>query len=310
MYSKNPKHILELSSEEKNEFLNSFDIVMSDCDGTLWMLSEPIPNVGASINLLKNAGKQFKFVTGNGMRSDEEHAQKLAKIGANGVLPEDFLVPYKAISRYIELNYPNEICYCMCSDTFFKMLRSKGIRAENITPSMDITFSQMSTVCAAIPTAKLVIMDIHIHMSYIEMALLHEYMMKKDCIVFVNQLDDRVPVTKDLTILGPGHFLTTLPSCKEKEFVIYGKPSDIMGDFLLNETGLKDRKRGLFIGDNIFADVQFGNRLGFQTLFVLNGAHTKEEMLLQPPDNQPDYYADSLGDFVEFFNNLEVNGKK
>lgn len=31
--SKTPKHILKLSTEEKREFLDSFDIVLTDCDG-------------------------------------------------------------------------------------------------------------------------------------------------------------------------------------------------------------------------------------------------------------------------------------
>ncbi|XP_075155814.1 uncharacterized protein LOC142229159 [Haematobia irritans] len=302
---KKPKHILDLNFEEKNIFLNSFEIALADCDGVLWRMSEPIPNVGHAINLLKEAGKQVKFVTGNGMRSDEEYVQLLKNIGAQNVVEDDFLVPYKSIARYMKLNYPNEICYCLCSDVFFKMLTSKGVKALNMTPAPDANISHISKILAASQNAKFIIHDIHFDISFIEMALIHQYMQNENCTIFINGLDDRAPISKDLTILTPASFLKPLTKSTRKDFVVYGKPSDILGDYLLSEITLEDKKRALIIGDNLSADIKFGIGVGFQTLLVLSGAHTIDDMLMQPIEDQPDYYADSLGDFVEFFNSLK-----
>lgn len=50
------------------------------------MLSEPIPNTGTAVNLLKTCEKQFKFVSGNGMRSDQDYIDKLKNIGVKNVI--------------------------------------------------------------------------------------------------------------------------------------------------------------------------------------------------------------------------------
>lgn len=147
-------------------------------------------------------------------------------------------------------------------------------------------------------------------MSLMEFALIHQYFLKRDCDIFINALDDRAPITKDLTIIAAGLFVRSIINCTGREPKIYGKPSDMIGEYCVQEFQIKDRKRCLFIGDNLHLDIEFAFRQGFQSLLVLSGAHSKEDMLLQPTEYQPNYYADSLGDFVEFFNNLSSNVQK
>lgn len=60
-----------------------------------------------------------------------------------------------------------------------------------------------------------------------------------------------------------------------------------------------DPKRALFIGDALVQDIQFGISCGFQTLFVLTGATTKEQMLTLPEELKPDFYADGMVDFLK-----------
>ena len=82
----NARHILALNAEEKQNFLNSFDIILSDCDGVVWMVAGTlIPNTGEAINLLKKAGKDIKFVSNNSVRSNEEYLRKFKAIGAENI---------------------------------------------------------------------------------------------------------------------------------------------------------------------------------------------------------------------------------
>lgn len=63
-------------------------------------MAGPIPNVGAAINLLKNAGKSFKFVSNNdGMRSDDDYIAKVGKTGAENIVK----VRWKIYRRSIDL---------------------------------------------------------------------------------------------------------------------------------------------------------------------------------------------------------------
>ena len=74
-------HILKLSVKEQKEFFNSFDVVMCDCDGVMWMIASPLPRTGEAVNALKAAGKQVLFVTNNSMRSDDDYVHKFVGIG-------------------------------------------------------------------------------------------------------------------------------------------------------------------------------------------------------------------------------------
>lgn len=49
------------------------------------MLIEPIPNTGTAINLIKNANKQYKFISNNSMRTDQEYLRKFSNIGVKDV---------------------------------------------------------------------------------------------------------------------------------------------------------------------------------------------------------------------------------
>ncbi|XP_069965472.1 uncharacterized protein [Bactrocera oleae] len=74
-------HILKLSAKEQKEFFNSFDVVMCDCDGVMWMIASPLPRTGEAVNALKAGGKQVLFVTNNSMRSDDDYVHKFVGIG-------------------------------------------------------------------------------------------------------------------------------------------------------------------------------------------------------------------------------------
>ena len=57
---------IELNSVSVVEsFLNSFDTVLTDCDGVLWNESEPIQGSPEAINLLRRLGKKVVYVTNN-----------------------------------------------------------------------------------------------------------------------------------------------------------------------------------------------------------------------------------------------------
>uniref|UniRef100_A0A1I8N1M9 Haloacid dehalogenase-like hydrolase n=1 Tax=Musca domestica TaxID=7370 RepID=A0A1I8N1M9_MUSDO len=268
------KNLLNLTTEEKQEFLNSFDIVLSDCDGVLWALSAPIANSGEAINLLKAAGKSFKFVSNNdGIRSDEDYIEKVKKIGAKDIEANDFILPYKALARFMKTKHPGEVCYCTVSEIFSNSLRKTGVEVVNVTPRLDIKPAEFH------------------------------------CSVYINAVDDRVPIMEDLVIVGPGLFTKAITELSNKDMQVFGKPSKFFADYMSEEFQIKDRKRGIFVGENLDADILFAARHGFQSLFVLSGTHNKEDMGLLPVEKQPDYYCNSLGDFVEFFESLK-NGDK
>ena len=157
------------------------------------------------------------------------------------------------------------------------------------------------------PTDKVaaVIVDIHVNMTFVELALAQQYLLQKDCQLIVGAFDGLIPISKNFSALGPTGFINILAETCNKEIRLFGKPGQLLGKYLLDNFQIDQPKRVLFVGDNLEMDIKFGLDLGFQTLFVLSGAHNKDEMLAKPYDNQPDYYADSMADFLQFFDDLK-----
>ncbi|XP_039958629.1 glycerol-3-phosphate phosphatase-like isoform X2 [Bactrocera tryoni] len=81
MSARKVPHILKLSAEEQREFVNSFDVVMCDCDGVMWMIAAPLPRTGEAVNALKDDGKRVYFVSNNSERPEEEYVNKFTSIG-------------------------------------------------------------------------------------------------------------------------------------------------------------------------------------------------------------------------------------
>ncbi|XP_073835486.1 uncharacterized protein [Musca autumnalis] len=302
---KNPKHLLELTKKEKQDFLESFDIVLSDCDGVLWAFSSPIANSGEAINLLKTAGKQFKFVSNNdGMRTDRDYIDKLENMGVNNIKEDDFILPYKAFARFMKTQHPGKTCYCTGSEYFMNSLKSTGVKVVDVTPHFNIKPEELRYL-TPIKEATIFVVDIHINMTFAEFALIQQYLLKEDCDVYINAVDDRFPITDDFSVLGVGLFIEAITKLCNKDMKLFGKPSKFLADYMVEEFQIKNRKRALFVGDSLDSDIAYACAHGFRSLFVLSGTYTIEDMMQMPIEKQPDYYANSLGDFVEFFRSLK-----
>lgn len=93
----------------------------------------------------------------------------------------------------------------------------------------------------------------------------------------------------------------------EQKPIGLGKPGADLGPIIFEKFCIQDKSRVLFVGDNLEVDIGFANANGFQTMLVLSGV-TTEEMLqsLEKENELPDYYANSLHDFVQFYRELNV----
>lgn len=118
------RHVLDLSKEEKRQFLDSFDTIMSDCDGVVWDFIGPIPGVDKALPLLKKKGKKLAFISNNGMRTMEEYKQKFLKLG----IPShelDIVHPALTTVRYLKAINMTDAVYCVATEVFKDYLRNE-----------------------------------------------------------------------------------------------------------------------------------------------------------------------------------------
>ena len=76
--------LTELSLQDQKAFFNSFDTVLTDCDGVLWSGNNPIPGSIEMIHKFREMGKKVIYVTNNATRSRKEYVTKCHDLGFGG----------------------------------------------------------------------------------------------------------------------------------------------------------------------------------------------------------------------------------
>ena len=78
------KEIEHLSNNEIDEFLNSFETVLTDCDGVLWTGSQAIDGSPQVIQAFRHLGKKVIYVTNNSTKSRNGYLKKVTELGFGG----------------------------------------------------------------------------------------------------------------------------------------------------------------------------------------------------------------------------------
>ena len=84
MSSVSCKEIEHLSNNEIDEFLNSFDTVLTDCDGVLWTGSHAIDGSPQVVQAFRQLGKKVIYVTNNSTKSRNGYLKKVTELGFGG----------------------------------------------------------------------------------------------------------------------------------------------------------------------------------------------------------------------------------
>lgn len=69
-------NLLDLPAAERQRFIDSFDTVLTDCDGTVWNLSAPIEGAEAGVDALRRHGKRIVYLSNNAARDAARYEQK------------------------------------------------------------------------------------------------------------------------------------------------------------------------------------------------------------------------------------------
>ena len=75
-----------MSDAEVAEWVDSFDTVMTDCDGVLWVGGVAIPGSVEVVNLFRKMGKKMFYLTNNSAKHWRVLKEKLDKLGFNAKL--------------------------------------------------------------------------------------------------------------------------------------------------------------------------------------------------------------------------------
>lgn len=308
------RHVLDMTKQEKRKFIESFDTIMSDCDGVVWDFIGPIPGVDEALPLLKKKGKKLAFISNNGMRTMEEYKQKFLKLG----IPShelDIVHPALTTVRYLKAINMTDAVYCIATEVFKDYLRNEHYTVidgpddrfpdERAADSVRV-FTDFFTDSTS-PRVGAVVMDIDVNISLAHLMKAKCYLERNPhCLLIVGATDKIVPLGDRMDVIGPGYFIDILERATGHEALVLGKPGQALADFVLEQFKVSRPKRVLFIGDMLPQDMGFGSRCGFQKLLMLSGGTTLDMLRThQEPGELPDFYMDSFADFLQLFKDVQ-----
>ncbi|XP_055627083.1 uncharacterized protein LOC129769087 [Toxorhynchites rutilus septentrionalis] len=307
------RHLLNLSIEEKRAFLDSFDSIMSDCDGVVWNFTGPIPDVDKALQLLKHKGKKLAFISNNGMRTMEEYKRNFNNLGIT-VNENNIVHPALTTVKYLKSVNMRDAVYCIGTEIFKDYLRNAGFTVldgptqgfpdERVANSVRVYTSYFAETDS--PKVGAVVMDLDVNISLAHLMKAKCYLERnRNCVLIAGATDTIVPLDTSMDVIGPGYFIDVLERASGRKALVLGKPGLALANFVLEQFNVTNPERTLFIGDMLPQDMGFGTRCGFQKILVLSGGTTKGMMFSHDKPNElPDYYANSFADFIQLYKDV------
>ncbi|CAJ0588066.1 unnamed protein product [Cylicocyclus nassatus] len=294
------------------KLLPETDTFIFDADGVLWLGDVAIPGAPQLLNFLLKSNKQVIVLTNNATKSRAEYARKLTSLGFSPKLDKHLIVnPAAVIADTLHragLSRNGKKVY---------LIGAKGLRDE--MDDLDIPYfghgpepQDDSNDSAIMYDIKLkeeprnvgaVVVGYEKHFNYQKLMKAANYLQQRRCLFLATNEDETCPgPNPSIVIPDAGPIVAAVRCASGRQPITVGKPYTPAFDYIQKRWNI-DSRRTMMIGDRTNTDVKFGRDHGMRTLLVLSGCHQLEDVMHNRENDQfdmvPDYYATSLGGFVD-----------
>ena len=281
-------------------FLDDIDVFIFDCDGVIWKGDSLIDKVPSVLEMLRKLGKKIFFVTNNSTKSRKGYKGKFESLGLD-VEPEEIFSSSFAAAAYLE-------------QTEFKKTGKKVyiIGEVGIEEELDLigvpyigASSDNDKIANMKPGGKVepdldigaVICGFDRDINYFKIQTAQLAINENGAEFIATNLDAVTHLTDAQEWAGNGAMVGAIKGCTGQEPTLVGKPSPLMIDYMEKKFGL-DRSRICMVGDRLDTDILFGNDNGLKSCLTLSGVTTEEKLLSAENKVVPDFYVDSIADYL------------
>jgi HAD superfamily hydrolase (TIGR01450 family) len=273
--------LLELYQQDKSRF-KSF---MFDIDGTLLLGNTPIPGAARFLDVLREEGKPFFFLTNNSTNTHEEIAARLTKAGVKAE-PDEIVSCSDPVPKYFRK-----------ANTTGRAWKYFLIGRQPEIPGV-ITYEK--------DPEKIMECDGVIHNGGVYdwrltmTALVNFFIKFPDKPFLVSNPDILNPVKDGFSVCSNGQMELIIRLLRErgieKERIHFGKPFNPIYVEAISRLGEGNHpeKSHVAVGDWLNSDIRGANRAGLGSCLVLTGLSSRLDAENAPDGFKPDYIVDSL----------------
>ncbi|XP_076230957.1 uncharacterized protein LOC143177069 [Calliopsis andreniformis] len=304
------RNLAEMTTEQTQDFLNSFDVVLSDCDGVLWHVYETIPYALDTLKTLQDLGKRVYLVSNNSTITVDQYCHKLAKQGLI-MKPDQIINSATVISWYLnKINFKDQ-AFVIASTAFRKTLVESDIRLTAEAPSIDEKNPKFIVRSLEdVKGVKAVVIDFSLFFDWVKLAYAISCLQNKDVLYITGVEDEWISTGHDRRVIGSGPLMDIVTKYSGRKPIRCAKPSEMLKDHVLEKCNIQNPKRCLFIGDTLQYDMKFATMGGFMKLFVESGLDQLKNA--KEVGVSPDFFIPNLGMLYPMIESLDksVNVKQ
>ena len=238
----------------KNKKLWLFDI-----DGTISVGDTLFDGSRDLLDYIDSIGGKAYFITNNSTKSTQSYIEKFAKWGIE-TKSWQFITAGFVTMQYLKNNFGNEKIFVAGTKAYIKELRANGL---NITETAD---EDAKCVCIAFDD----------EVTYTKLYNACKLLFEKDIPYIGTNPDLRCPAPFGF-IPDCGALCGTVNAATGKTPTYIGKPNRIMVDLCVENSGFSYDET-VVVGDRLYTDIAVGLNAGVDTIAVLTGETTRDEI--------------------------------
>ncbi len=256
----------------------SYDALLLDLDGTVYLGGQPIDHVAPALGRARQQGARSVFVTNNASRPPAEVAESLAGMGIRAQ-PEDVLTSPQAAAVMLTDRHPAGTKVLVIGAPWL----AESVREAGLVPVRLATDEPDAVVQGHSPET-----------GWRELA--------EACIALragadwvACNVDSTLPTDRGL-LPGNGSMVAALVAATGLHPRVAGKPESPLLDAAVRLVG---SKKPLVVGDRLDTDIACAVAADTPSLLVFSGVSTAADLLAAPPAQRPTYLAFDLRGLVD-----------
>ncbi|MFE6924422.1 HAD-IIA family hydrolase [Nocardia sp. NPDC057663] len=257
-----------------NRLRDQYDALLLDLDGTLYRGPEVIDGAPKALAPDGDSAQRLVYVTNNAARGPGPVAGHLAELGYPATAEDVVTSAQAAAGMLAHRLAPGARVLVVGTDDLAAEIEAVGLvpirRFGDIPPEAVVQGHSPTTAWPDLAEAA--------------------YALRAGALWVAANTDRTLPNERGLAP-GNGSMVAALRTASDREPLVAGKPYAPLMEDALERSGARN---ALVVGDRLDTDVEGANGLGLDSLLVLTGVSTLEEVVIAPPAQVPTYIATSL----------------
>lgn len=273
------------------EVVSGFKAVFLDSYGVIKNYRGLIEGVQETLDFIQARGIEFRILTNDASRSQEQQAESFLRLGLKGIPAEKIVTSGMMAKQYLQLKIKGgKVAYLGTANAAHYIMQAN---LESVAIA-DLDKHDLNDIQA------MVFLDDEGFDWNFDINRTVNLIRKKNMPIIVANSDNLYPISHNDVSIATGGIAKLVESIINKKFIHFGKPDTQMFNFAfedINRYSEYNKEEILMVGDTLHTDILGGNKFGIKTALVLSGntSASEMEMNIRSTGIIPDYICESIG---------------